>query len=473
MASLGQQVADRYHLTGILGRGGMGLVYEAELTGSKQKVALKVLRATGDPDALARFKREIEALSRVTSPYVARALGADALPNGDPYLVMELLDGHDLHRELAERGPLPVEEAASYVRQACLGIAAAHGAGIVHRDLKPQNLFLANVGETLRLKVLDFGVAKLMNDPAASTLTDTGVAVGTPSYMSPEHLREPRAVAERADVWALGVILYELLSGQPPFADESAGAIMGAIALEDPADIRLLRGDVPEPLAQLLRQALVKDRTKRLESVDAFAAGLEPFTLADAELGAWRAQARLRPRIQVPPPPPRTLAVEIRRELGLSSANQEDGPASHSSAPTTPPSSPSLAAGATSHADPRAPSGSRRLGLSVLIGVAALAAGTTLAVSAITGPSPGEAATPGSATPAPPLSSARATPTLPAPAPFAPAPTTHSAESPSASAAATKKRSAAPERSRPSPPSIASTSQSPPPKATASNPLHL
>jgi eukaryotic-like serine/threonine-protein kinase len=470
MARLGQQVADRYRLTGILGRGGMGLVYEAEVTGSNHKVALKLLRATGDPDALARFKREIEALSRVTSPYVARALGADALPNGEPYLVMELLDGHDLHRELADRGPLPVEEAASYVRQACLGTAAAHAAGIVHRDLKPQNLFLANVGETLRVKVLDFGVAKLVNDPTASTLTDTGVAVGTPSYMSPEHLREPRAVAERADVWALGVILYELLSGQTPFADESAAAIMGAIALEDPADIRLLRGDVPEPLAQLLRHALVKDRTKRLESVAAFGAELEPFALPDAEVGAWRAQARLRPRIQVPPPPPRTLAVEIRRELGLSSANRENTPASSSSAPTTPPASPSAVTEATgSNAGPRAPS--RRLGLSVLLGVATLAGGATFALSAITSPGPGDAAARGRSDSASSPSAAPATPTASAAGFVAPA--TTSAEVASALASPAKKRAAGSGRPRPPPPSVASTSQSTPPAATVSNPLHL
>ena len=220
----GDLLAGKYRVDRVLGSGGMGIVVAARHEQLGQFVALKFLReqALGNPEAVARFLREARACVKLRSDHAAKVLDVGTLETGAPYMVMEYLEGADLGAVLAKYGPLPVETAALYVVQACEAIAAAHAAGIVHRDLKPQNLFLARtVGGASRIKVLDFGVSKVIAGLEMAGVTQTGSMLGSPLYMSPEQMRSSRDVDARADVWALGVVLFELLTQRWPFEAES------------------------------------------------------------------------------------------------------------------------------------------------------------------------------------------------------------------------------------------------------------
>lgn len=196
---------------------------------------------------------------------------------------MEFLEGRDLKAELRRRGPLPYGEAAAYMVHACRGIAVAHRLGIVHRDLKPHNLFLTGLDRVRTLKIVDFGVAKSLNasDPG---LTATDAAVGTPLYMSPEQLIDARATSTKADVWALGVILYELLAGFSPFADSSPGAVIAAVTLDDPVPIQKVRPDVPDELARAIELALMKRPSDRIDTAEQLEQLLLGHATADQQL---------------------------------------------------------------------------------------------------------------------------------------------------------------------------------------------
>jgi len=195
-----------------------------------QAVAIKVLHdeLASDATFVTRFLREARACAALRSDHVCRVSDLGTLETGAPYLVMELLDGSDLSRVVAA-GPLPIAVAADYVLQACIALAEAHAIGIVHRDLKPGNLFLTRAG---RIKVLDFGIAKAPKDELA--LTRTAHVLGSPRYMSPEQLRSPRDVDLRTDLWALGVILYELVSQRVPFPAESITELAVKVAVDPP-----------------------------------------------------------------------------------------------------------------------------------------------------------------------------------------------------------------------------------------------
>ncbi|MCK6593205.1 MAG: serine/threonine protein kinase, partial [Polyangiaceae bacterium] len=248
----GTILAGKYEVVGVLGKGGMGVVIEARHLRLNQNVALKLLlpsvRTMGD--TVVRFEREARAAARLQSPHVVRILDVDALADGRPFMVMERLRGHELEAEMKARGPLPVDEAVGYILQACAAMAVAHRMGIVHRDLKPSNFFLTDVDEhgtsssakpkTKMLKVFDFGISKLAGDVATS-VTATTSAFGTPLYMSPEQVRSVKHVDARTDIWSLGVILYEMLAGTPPFKEPSATALLVAIATDPPVPIQKLR----------------------------------------------------------------------------------------------------------------------------------------------------------------------------------------------------------------------------------------
>ena len=222
----GVLVAGKYRIDRRLGRGGMGVVVAATHIHLRHQVALKFLEPAyaSNPKVVERFVREARAAAGLRGEHVCRVSDVGALDDGTPFIVMELLDGTDLSQLLRSGGALPVQRACSYVLQACIGVGEAHALGIVHRDLKPANLFLARRPDgTPLVKVLDFGIAKAPagSDNSEFSLTQTTGVLGSPGYMSPEQLRSSHDVDLRTDIWSLGVILYELVSGRPPFTAES------------------------------------------------------------------------------------------------------------------------------------------------------------------------------------------------------------------------------------------------------------
>ncbi len=286
----GDVVCGKYRLLRPLGEGGMGLVFEAEHLRLRQSVAIKFLRheVLSLPDAVERFEREARASARLRGPHVVQVLDVDTDERGRPYMVMELLRGRDLEAELRVRGPFPVAGAVDLVLQACVAIAQAHAAGIVHRDLKPSNLFLTEEAGKRVLKVLDFGISKIAPDPDAppASATSTCVTVGTPLYMSPEQMRSSRDVDGRSDIWSLGVILYELVAGTPPFLGTTTAAIAAIVADAMPS-LRRVRPDVPEELERVLVTALAKVPADRLPSAEALGAALMPFASAEGVSGPF------------------------------------------------------------------------------------------------------------------------------------------------------------------------------------------
>ncbi len=259
----GDILAGKYRIDRVLGRGGMGVVVAAHHTTLRQKVAVKFLlpSATKRGDAAERFLREARAAVSIQNEHVARVSDVGTLDTGAPYMVMEFLTGSDLGDVIEQRGPLPIDEAVDYVLQACEAIAEAHALGIVHRDLKPANLFLtARADGSPLVKVLDFGLSKATKpDAMDASLTATHVVMGSPYYMSPEQIRSFKKIDARADIWSIGVILYQLLTGACPFVADSLGALFMAVGADPVPSMRALRPEIPEDLEAAVVKCLVKD----------------------------------------------------------------------------------------------------------------------------------------------------------------------------------------------------------------------
>jgi len=280
----GSVVAGKYRVERLLGEGGMGWVVQAMHLQLDQRVALKFMNASvasASPEAVARFLREARAAARIQSEHVARVSDVGTLDTGAPYLVMEYLEGQDLDSLLRIRNALPVSEAVVYAMQACEGLAEAHAAGIIHRDLKPANLFLARKSDdSLRVKLLDFGISKLA--PAAGRTSDgatTGTQnlMGSPLYMAPEQMRSSKNVDRRADIWSMGVILYEMLSGQSPFNGDTLPEICARILAEPPAPLRGAPEAIPRGLEAVVFRCLEKDPERRFPDVASLARALAIF----------------------------------------------------------------------------------------------------------------------------------------------------------------------------------------------------
>jgi serine/threonine-protein kinase len=297
---VGDIVADKYKVEKTLGKGGMGYVVAARHMQLDQQVAIKVLipELAENEDAVARFLREARAAVKIRSEHIVRVLDVGTLDDGTPFMVMEFLEGRDLARELEERRKLPVSDAVDYVLQVCEGLAEAHAVGIVHRDLKPANLFITRKSDGSDLvKILDFGISKaLMIEGQTSPvpITATQGVMGSPHYMSPEQVRKPKTVDTRSDIWSMGVILHEFLTGTPPFASETPMAILAAVVSDDPPEIRSTRFDVPDALQTVVSTCLAKEPSRRYADVVELALALKPFAPGSGDASFNRISAILR-----------------------------------------------------------------------------------------------------------------------------------------------------------------------------------
>ncbi|HEX4405374.1 MAG TPA: protein kinase [Polyangia bacterium] len=275
---LGAQI-DRYTIVRLLGRGGMGTVYEARHTRLTRRVAMKFLlpELAARPEILRRFDNEAMAAGALEHPNLVAVLDLGRAVDGAPYLVMEYLQGEDCARLLRQSGPLPAPRAVDIVLQACRGVAVAHAAGIIHRDLKPANLFVTDAGDgSDQIKVLDFGIAKL-RPVDGEAATGTGSTFGTTHYMSPEQARGAADVDPRTDVWSLGVVLYELLGGRRPFDGEQPLNVVHQIFSVAPVELETLRPGLPAGLAAVVAKAMEKDVARRFATIRELADALAPF----------------------------------------------------------------------------------------------------------------------------------------------------------------------------------------------------
>ena len=264
----------KYEIVRVIGRGGMGTVYEALNTDIGKRVAMKFVDATGPgSDADARFQREAQAASAVESAHIVEIFDSGTSEDGRPYIVMELLRGEDLGHRIKRCGRLELPEALHVTAQLLRGLDRAHKAGIVHRDLKPDNVFLVDRDDDPNFaKILDFGISKVRRpgETPVSTLTRQGTVLGTPFYMSPEQAQAQPDVDGRTDLWSVGAILYECLSGRPPYTGATYEQVIVNICMNDAEDVRVYNPAVPEGVADVLARALARDREERFTDAREF-----------------------------------------------------------------------------------------------------------------------------------------------------------------------------------------------------------
>jgi len=287
--SPGSFFGDRYRIEESIGAGAMGAVFRATDLKADRQVALKILlKGSREEEQRERFKREYEILTSIDHAGIVGIHGFGVGAGGVPYLAMELLDGETLRERVQRKGPQDPDELVPILAAVCDTLDAAHAAGVVHRDLKPDHVFLLR---TRQVKILDFGLSLAVN---SKKLTATGTVIGTPRYMAPEQIASAHAADARSDVYALGVILYEALTGESPFVASDQGQLLGAIMTNRLEPLAGRRPDLPAEVDQVLRQAMAKDPDARFQSAS---------DLAKAFAEAAGVRASLPPvRLSTPPP---------------------------------------------------------------------------------------------------------------------------------------------------------------------------
>ncbi|HKE16922.1 MAG TPA: serine/threonine-protein kinase [Kofleriaceae bacterium] len=447
--SVGSVVADTYRVTRLLGRGGMGAVWEAiHLRLPGKKVAIKVLHAdiAGDQEALARFRREAEIASRLGHPNIVEVHDFNSLPGGQPYLVLELLVGESLDSRM-RRAPVSLDNAMRIAGQIGAALSAAHRQSVVHRDLKPQNVFLCRRGDDGEgegggevVKVLDFGISKVRGSQTIKTLDST--ILGTPQYMAPEQATgNHAAVDQRTDVFALGAIVYEMLAGRPAFSGQSVPEVVFKVVYEAPAPLAGLVPGVPRRVAEAVDRALAKVQDERFPDVVSFVeqmAGVSISTLRRSPL----APAPAAP-VEADPADPlahtvdssrRELAPAIQSPAEAAAELAAEGAPAHPSAEAAGPVEPRSQAATDPRARPRVRRNTARLMAAIAVAAAAMG---SLAIALGTRSSDRDAAVSAQATspraaaagqtpatgPAPGTSSAAPPPGTPSPGPPADAKT--------------------------------------------------
>ncbi len=290
--AIGDIIAGKYEVLKLIGSGGMGYVVSAMHIELGEVVALKFLRpeALQIEELVERFAREARAAAKIRSEHVARVFDVGTLPDGVPFIVMEHLAGQDLADVLAHGGPLPVKVAVEYVMQACEALAAAHAAGVIHRDIKPENLFLTRHAQGLDfIKILDFGISKVALTPGGKrAFVRTMMPIGSPVYMSPEQIRSSEHVDPRTDIWSLGCVLFELLTGVVAFDEPTLMQLSAAILEQDPVPLRALVPDAPPELEEVVLRCLEKDADKRYGNIAELAIALYPFAPRRSRISAER-----------------------------------------------------------------------------------------------------------------------------------------------------------------------------------------
>ncbi|MGH7438078.1 MAG: serine/threonine-protein kinase, partial [Polyangiaceae bacterium] len=307
MAASGDVLGGKYTLEARLGAGGMGEVWRARHTDLGREVAIKILKAEhlSDRNLVARFLREARAANIVRHTHVVDVLDVGEDAAGVPFLVQELLEGEDLGAHLAARGHgLPFDAATRILMPIIEAIAYAHGRGVVHRDIKPENVFLARSGGAVVPKLLDFGISHLAVEGAAR-MTATGVSLGTPAYMAPEQIKGAREVDTRSDVWALGVLMHETLSGHLPFKGDTVGELFVQIATEDPTPLQVAAPHLPTAVCRIVARCLKRAPADRYQDARTLLFDLEAVA---AESRPARAQMALANTV---PPVPAVAPLEI------------------------------------------------------------------------------------------------------------------------------------------------------------------
>ncbi len=398
-ARIGMLLAGRYRIEKKLGEGGMGAVYQAEHVMIGKRVAIKTLHAhlATDANVVTRFHREARAATAIGNEHIVEVTDFGSFPDGAAFMVLEYLEGVELADLVEREGPLPLGRAVHVLAQVCDALGAAHEKGIVHRDLKPENVFLIRRGDDPDfVKVLDFGISKITGDESAGKLTSTGAAMGTPYYMSPEQARGAGGVDARTDIYAMGVMFFNLLTARYPFEGSSLPMLVVQICHDPPPPLRELRPDAPAPIEAVIAKMLAKDPDERFASCREVKAAILPFRSVDSA-----------PVVRASREP----AADAFAETSTAAEGVATGPLRRADALAE-----TMAAAGATPTPEQAPTGRSRRPLLWVAGGLAVASATALAIATAASP---PAPAPSDASPAPAEVEVEA-PSPPEPAPEAP-----------------------------------------------------